>query len=277
MRFQPSVVPIAGLSLVVALLAVTLVSAKRLVQLKMELANLKTSHERTHGLAVQLETLGKHLATQASRAESFPCPPAEPQRWMDEAPRRLEAIRRLSQAEQQLSETTRLLERLQQDYQALRGNLAELVNQQEQWGRERKELEERLASSLRQIDALQLEIKASTNELSRLQSRNQLLGEETRKLRQQVEAWQRAATSLKELYFRQEEILNRLLRRYRELAEELRASGLEPRETEGTPSAEGVNWSRLRYTLSLAEDDLRQLETLNARLVKLQRALLENR
>jgi hypothetical protein len=74
--------------------------------------------------------------------------------------------------------------------------------------------------------------------------------------------------------------LNSLLSRYKEVTEQYRAfaSILENRRgPEGTPGANisiaGPELSRIQNTLTLAEEDLRQLNALNAQALRIQKKL----
>ena len=183
----------------------------------------------------------------------------------------------LAEAEERLGELQEKLRDLESENQSLKAQVDELTARASQVEEARQQLEERLASAMRVVEAMRGQLQASTQQVVRLESRNQLLGEENAKLRGQLERWQATVQQIQSLYRRQESLLTRLIRRYRDLTDYLRTVGLEVQNAERSGSGEQIDLSRIRSVLSLAEDDLQQLEAVNASLVRLQRSILEHR
>lgn len=132
------------------------------------------------------------------------------------------------------------------------------------------DLRDSLASANRTISALQQEVKGKNDRLLQLDLEYNKLRESSAGDQQQLAKTSQLSQELQEIHRRREVYLNNIIRRYRELTEQYRF--LASRDREGAAGA-GTDLSRIQNTVSLAEEDLRQLNTLNAQAMQIQRKL----
>jgi chromosome segregation ATPase len=142
------------------------------------------------------------------------------------------------------------------------------------------ELTEQLESSRRFAVAHEAALKKKTEQLALLETSTNPLREEAHAARQKVERHLQASAQMQEIFRRREAYLTALTNRYQEITEQFRAfaSVLENRSGPvGTPSAgvslAGPELARIRNTIAMAEEELRQLNSLNARALQIQKTL----
>ena len=134
------------------------------------------------------------------------------------------------------------------------------------------ETREDVQSARRVTDAVQTELRAKAERLLKSETSEKLLQE--RATRAEVAAAKVAVSTkeLEDLHRRREVFVTTLLRRFREINDLYRNFTLaaQTRETPATGLQAG-DLSRIQSTIQQAEDDLRQLQTLNARVAQLAR------
>ena len=142
------------------------------------------------------------------------------------------------------------------------------------------DLATQLASSKRLLDAQETELTRKTEQFAALEAANKKLRAETGAVGQKAAQLMQIAGELQEIYRRRESYLSTLMNRYREVTEQYRAfaSVLENRRgPEGTPgtaiSTAGPELARIQNSIAMAEEDLRQLNTLNAQALRIQKKL----
>jgi DNA repair exonuclease SbcCD ATPase subunit len=142
------------------------------------------------------------------------------------------------------------------------------------------DLTEQLASSKRQAEIKETELVRKNEQLEQLETTNKKLREEAAGTAQKANQQLQALNELQEIYRRRESYLNTLISRYREITEQYRAfsSVLENRRgPEGTSgsgiSIAGPELGRIQNSIAMAEEDLRQLTTLNAQVLRIQKKL----
>jgi chromosome segregation ATPase len=141
-------------------------------------------------------------------------------------------------------------------------------------------LNEQLAATRRVAEAKETELANRNERLVALEAANKRATTDAGAAEQKSKELLKASDELQEIYRRRESYLNSLLSRYKEVTEQYRAfaSILENRRgPEGTPGANisiaGPELSRIQNTLTLAEEDLRQLNALNAQALRIQKKL----
>jgi len=154
-----------------------------------------------------------------------------------------------------------------------------------------REESERLAALNRENEAhvasAKLELANRDNELTRkaelisqMEAANRSTLEESGVRAQRATRQAELLKQLQELHRRRESYLNTMVSRYRDITDRYRAyaSVLENRRgPEGTPGAgisiAGPELGQIQTTITLAEEDLRQLTSLSAQVAKLQKDL----
>jgi DNA repair exonuclease SbcCD ATPase subunit len=136
------------------------------------------------------------------------------------------------------------------------------------------DLNDSLASANRLISALQNEMKSRNDRVIQLEVANRKLREQNLADAGKLSQLGQFSTELQELQRRRETLLSAILRRYRDVTDQYRAltAALENRSHEGA-ALPGADLSRIQNAIALAEDDLRQLNTLNAQAVRLEKKL----
>jgi chromosome segregation ATPase len=190
--------------------------------------------------------------------------------------------RQLEQATAARLEATRMLEKLEAGLTAANGkaNSLEARNRELESGIEKlnaesqrmlaleADLKERLAGTNRIVEAMQAELKGRAERTTQLDIENRTLREENRKLSERSAQASNLTRELDDINRRRDALLNQIQRRYRDLTDQYRMLGARP-DRDGLDSG-GGDLSRLQHAVSLAEEDLRQLNALNSQAGRLQ-------
>jgi len=136
------------------------------------------------------------------------------------------------------------------------------------------ESEEQLAGANRLAEAMQGELKGKNDRLVPLQTANKSLREENRQAREKIRRLTELSAELEDVNRRREAYLTGIIRRYRELTEQYRALATRLENRSEAPS--GADMTRIENTVSMAEEDLRQLRNLNAQAERIQRQIARN-
>jgi len=137
------------------------------------------------------------------------------------------------------------------------------------------DLREQLATTNRVLEAVQNDLKAKNDRLAQSETANLRLREQSNAQSRKTSALAQLSAELQDIHNRREVYLNNVARRYRELADQSRAlSGtLENRSDREGASLNPAELSRIQSLITLAEEDLRQLNALNAQALRIQRKL----
>ena len=162
----------------------------------------------------------------------------------------------------------------------VQSQLDQLREEQKRLASLEADLRQQLAASKQLAEAKDAELTRKNDELAQLEAANKRLRNEAEAAGQKASQLLQTSNELQELYRRRESYLNTLVGRYREVTEQYRAfaSVLENRRgPEGTAgggiSIAGPELSRIQSSINMAEEDLRQLNTLNAQALRLQKKL----
>jgi len=135
------------------------------------------------------------------------------------------------------------------------------------------DLREDVQSARRLADALQAELRAKSERLILAETAEKVTRERAARAESAAARAAGASKEMEDLNRRREAYLTTILRRYREVSDLYRNFTLnaQTRETSG-PGLQAGDLSRIQSAIQQAEDDLRQLQTLNARMAQLARA-----
>jgi hypothetical protein len=126
------------------------------------------------------------------------------------------------------------------------------------------------------INALETEVKSKTGRIVQLELAIRNLREENQESAQKTVGAARLMTELQDIQRRRDAHLANILNRYREMAEQFRdvSGALEGRQRQDAGPAGGTDVSRIQNAITLAEEDLRQLNSLQAQELRVQKKIL---
>ncbi|MBL8236955.1 MAG: hypothetical protein JNM66_06025 [Bryobacterales bacterium] len=136
-----------------------------------------------------------------------------------------------------------------------------------------EDLREDAQSARRLSDALQVELRAKSDRLLKVETAEKLLQERVTRAESAAGKVAGVSREVEDLNRRREAYLTTLLRRYREVNDLYRNYTLNaPTRDAAGAGLQAGDLSRIQSTIQQAEDDLRQLQALNARAAQLARA-----
>jgi len=232
----------------------------------------KDLRARTEQLAREVEALGIQLAGQPPAA----LPPAGGPGRAAYPPGALEAVRMLGQARDNLAAANRAIEQLRTQTAELEGSVERLKAENQRLAAEERELGDNLAGQRRLVEALQSEMKGKSDRLAPLELSNRGLRKDNEELSAKVAAVTKLTAELEEINRRRDSYLSNILRRYRDVTDQYRALAARLENPEARAGLGGTDLSRIQSTVSLAEEDLRQLQGLNAQAQSLQKKIRGN-
>lgn len=235
-------------------------------------SELRRLQAEIQSLQRQIQRLQSEAGARASPPAAALAPPAA-RATPQLPPGALEAIRSAATLQDKLSAATAALEQLQLRKAELEARLEALSVENRSLAEREQAAREALEGTRRLVEALQTEIRAKEDRLASLESSYRALRRQKEEAEQRLERSARILAELEELNRRRDTHLTALLRRYRDLTEQYRnlAARLE-NPGEGAVSGSG-ELSRIQNLVSLAEEDLRQLQGLNAQAQALHKQL----
>jgi chromosome segregation ATPase len=163
---------------------------------------------------------------------------------------------------------------------AARDSIARLENGAAEAAAEGKKLKAQLddmredvQAARRLSDALQAELRAKSERLVKVETSENLLQERVARAEASATKVSAAAKEIDDLNRRREAYLTTLLRRFREVNDLYRNFTLNVQTHEGAaPGLQAGDLSRIQSAIQQGEDDLRQVQSLNARMAQLARS-----
>lgn len=225
---------------------------------------------------LESENLDLRRRLEAAGIETPPVdtPPAAGARAAEAA--RLEAVRALAELQKRFDSVQAQVQSLQSARLELESSLEAAATDRKRLTAAEAELKENLASGRRVIEAMEAEIKTKTDRVASLESdlrrARDANSAETRR-NSQIAA---ILSSFDDVNRRRENTLTSLQRRFRDLTDAYRALALRldtQRDSQTPVQITSGEVSRMTNTVQSAEDDLRQLNTLNAEAQRLTRRL----
>jgi hypothetical protein len=182
---------------------------------------------------------------------------------------RLRAAR--DESKQALANADGLALKLQQ----LQARVQELQADNKRLGAAEHEASEDLSRANRVVNALQAELKAKDERLVQVEIANTKLKEQNGADAQRANQLLQVAQELQEVNRRRDVYLTSLLRRYKEVTDQYRALSavVENRRDTDAAAVSGTDLARIQQAISMAEDDLRQVNALNAQALRIGRKL----
>jgi len=192
-----------------------------------------------------------------------------------EQAKRLEEIRLLADTQNKLDDAILTIDELEARIEELSTSVTRLEDEKKLLADSEADLRESLSNSNRVVEAMRAELKGNSDRLVKLEVRNRSLRQGNRDAENKAQAAQKLTRELENLYRRRDDLLTNIVRRYREIADQYRSGALQINNPDQFGPAQGVDLSRIQNALSLAEEDLNQLDALNSRAARLQRQLSE--
>ena len=136
------------------------------------------------------------------------------------------------------------------------------------------DLQESLAAANQAVDTLQKELAGSRDRANQVEIAYQKLRDQASANGQKVAQLQQLAAELQGIHQRREVYLNSILRRYKQITEQYRSmSGVLQAQRTDAPAAGTADLARIQDSIAMAEEDLRQLNNLNAQALLVQKKM----
>ncbi len=250
----------------------------RVVEQTDTLTKLETEGAR---LAARVEDLTQQLSETLASPDEQPglserdlAAAGEAVRRAEEA-KRLAHVRQLASTEEKLSEAALTIDELQAKVVDLARSIDELREDNRILQEKEQELNDQLQRSNRVVEAMREEMKGNSDLLVKVETRNRLLREQNREVESEKAKAGQLVRNLENLHRRRETILTNIGRRFREVADEYRTVSVRVNSPEQINPNQGVDLSRIQNALTLADEDLRQLRTLNNRANRIQKEITQ--
>jgi chromosome segregation ATPase len=174
-----------------------------------------------------------------------------------------------------LAETSSSMRQLDARVQELQVQVQKLTVDNQRLSASESYHKDELASVNRVVEAQRAELKTRTDRVVQLEIAAQKLREQNTASSGRLARIAQLSAELQEVHRRREDLLNTVLRRYRQVTEQYTAmaGAMENRTGRDRPAAAGTDVARIQNTLSLVEDDLGQLNSLNAQALRLQKQI----
>ncbi len=152
-----------------------------------------------------------------------------------------------------------------------------LADTEERSRKEQAEWQSRLDALQQQVDSAEEEAKASRLRVADLEANNAKLANDASQGSSHAAETGRVVASLQSLERRRDAHLTAIIRRYRDITSQFRAmSGMLDSARDGNSNAfNDAALLRIQNAISLADDDFRQLNELNAQISQLEKKLLK--
>ena len=136
------------------------------------------------------------------------------------------------------------------------------------------DLKENLSAANQAVEVLQKELKSSRDHGTQVEIAYQKLRDQGGADAQKISQLQQLATELQDIHQRREVFLNSILRRYKQITEQYRSvSGVLQTQRTDAPAGGSADLARIQDSIAMAEDDLRQLNSLNAQALRIQKKM----
>lgn len=256
-------------SLVGAIVARREVHARRLEaeQLRAEVQQWKAKAEAS---AKDLEAL--RAAQGLAPAEHAEHAAAPPKSTDDPAVRR-ELVRLLAEKDEKLSAASKELEQLRGQAEEFEQKVRTLTEETQKLTASEREARDQLDTARRLTEALQTEMKGKNAQAMRVEIANQQLRQKEDESRQRISKLLKLAEEADDLYRRREMYLSNILRRYREVTDLYRMLNQQFANPRDGAAPANNDLSRVQNAIYQAEDDMRQLQSLNSQAARIQKEL----
>ena len=188
---------------------------------------------------------------------------------------RAESERRLTALQEELKQATARADKHDFLAQQAEARIQELTAENKRLGASERGVNEDLSRANRVVNALEAELKGKNERLMQLEVANAKLKEQDGADAQRANEVSKLAQELQDVHRRREVVLTSLLRRYREVTDQVRSLSAvsDPRRDAESAALNSTDIARIQQALSMAEDDLRQVNSLNAQAQRIERRL----
>lgn len=177
---------------------------------------------------------------------------------------RLEAVRELSALQTRHDALQQQFGALQNRMAEVEGALEKLTAENRRLSAAESSLNDQLESNKRVVAAMDAELKSKTVRVDQLEASLRRLRDQTSGAERRSGQITQGLRQLEEINRRREDTLNALQRRYRDVTDQLRSLALRLDTQRDSPAALGAtDLSRIASAVQSAEEDLRQLTSLN--------------
>ncbi len=229
-----------------------------------------------HQLAARVEDLTRELNLMLANPgeEPLPAPAAPPATTSSEdTAKRLVEVRLLAETQDRLAQATATVEDLELRVGALEASVASLTQQNRGLTESEAELQDRLTSSNHIVEAMREELQGNAERLMKLETRNRTLRKQNREAMDKITPQAKLFGDLENVHRRRERLLTGIVRRYHDVNDQYRSAALRLNNPEPDTASTGVDLSRIQNSLTLAEEDLKQLRTLSSQAARIQRQM----
>lgn len=181
----------------------------------------------------------------------------------------------IRQLHNELATATSNVSHLEERVAQMEGEMKNLAEENQRRAQSQQGLGEKIAGLNRIINAMEQEAKSRNDRLVELELANKRLREESAVAAKKTAEAARMAADLQDLYRRREAYLGNILNRYREVTDRFRAFAgmIENRGRQEGASSGSAELARIQNSIQTTEEDLRQLSSLNAQAIQLQRKI----
>ncbi len=151
----------------------------------------------------------------------------------------------------------------------LQSQLGKLTEENKRLATGNSDLRGELASFQQSMERMRADLQSRDERMAQLEAANRKLRDDNSEVDHKVKQLSRASSELQEIHRRREVYLSSLLSRYREVTDQYRAflnimeNRRGPEGTTAVSGSAGPELARIRNGIALAEEDFRQLNTLN--------------
>lgn len=200
-------------------------------------------------------------------------PPANRVPATDDAATRTELLKLLDEKNARLAGADAALAEARRQIGELEAKLDAAVKESEQLTASQKNLQERMDTATRLTESLQAQIRSREERLAQAEVSNQDLRKRSEESAKRLGSLSDLIAQVDDLTRRRETYLNNVLRRYREATELFRTLSL---RLDGATTVTN-ELSRIQQAINAADEDIRQINSLNAQSARLQRDLASAR
>lgn len=224
-------------------------------------------------LRARAEVLGRDTNVLRPGVPAEPGPARlEIQRGQRPAPvNAVEQAKMLIQFREQLATANQSVESLQVRNQELQYTIEKMLEENKTLAASESELKEKAAAADRVLNALQTEMKGKEDRLTELELNNRKLRDDNRAGGEKIGQTARSLRDLEEINRRRESYLNAILRRYRDITDQYRSLAARLDRENSAPGTSELG--AIQNTISMTEEDLRQLSSLNAQASRIQQKI----
>ncbi|MGA2116279.1 MAG: hypothetical protein ABSH56_16180 [Bryobacteraceae bacterium] len=136
------------------------------------------------------------------------------------------------------------------------------------------DLKEDLSAANNTVNALEKELKTNRERVTQVEIAYRRLRDQSGTDAHKLTEVQQLAAELQSIHKRREVYLNGILRRYRQITEQYRSlAGVMQTQRTDAPAADSADLARIQDSIAMAEEDLRQLNSLNAQALLIQKKM----